>query len=107
MKKKRTNAGTDVCQLLPRDDLSDDAIAASVLECSGFPSKVADALGISVPDLLERAKASKKIAGAFLEARQRTVDLMKAAALKVAIGDQKKMIPPDPTMIRWFISRYE
>ena len=90
---------------MPRRDLTDEDIAQKVLECFGYPSKVADALGMSVSDLLVRAKASKKIGGAFMEARQRQVDFMKMAAMKVAIGDDKT--PPDPAMMRWFISRYE
>lgn len=105
MKKKTTTTVVEGCEVLPRRDLADEDIAQKVLECSGFPSKVADALGMSVPDLLVRAKASKRIGGAFMEARQRQVDFMKMAAMKVALGD--KVTPPDPAMMRWFISRYE
>ncbi len=105
MKKKTTTAVVEGREALPRRDLTDENIAQMVLECSGFPSKVADALGMSVPDLLVRAKASRKIGGAFMEARQRQVDFMKMAAMKVALGD--KMTPPDPTMMRWFINKYE
>ena len=107
MKKKTKPAIATPAVALPCCDISDAAIVAAIVKHSGFPSKVADALGMSVPDLLARAKASREVSGAFIDARQRQVDLMKAFAMKLAIGDDEKHIPPDPVMLRWFIDKYE
>lgn len=70
-----------------RDDVSDALIVEAVAQCKGFPSLVADKLGMSMVDLLDRAKASASVAHAFAEAKQRMVDRAKANVIKIMLGD--------------------
>ena len=104
---KTSSRGSDASAVLvlPRPDVTDDDIVSAVLDSGGFPSLVADRFSMTIPDLLARAKASKSIAGAFAEAKQRMVDRAKAQAIKTMLGDATT--PPDPLMLRWFIERYE
>ena len=104
-KTKIRKADAPAIVAIPRPDVTDDEIISAVLECGGFPSLVADKFSMTIPDLLVRAKASKSIAGAFAEAKQRMVDRAKAQAIKTMLGDANT--PPDPLMLRWFIERYE
>ena len=106
MKKKSTTTVGEVCEVLPRRDLADEDIAQKVLECSGFPSKVADALGMSVPDGSSRAGKGEQ------EDRRRVHGGATAASGLYEDGRdegcaRRKVTPPDPAMMRWFISRYE
>ena len=110
MEKKRTSrkSTSDAAapiSVLPRPDVSDAELVAAISEGAGLPTKVMDKLGMSLDDLMARAKASRKVAGAFAEARQRQVDVARAYAFKIAVGDSKT--PPDPAMLRWLIKRYE
>lgn len=90
---------------LPRPDVSDAEIVAAVTECGGLPTRVADKFGMTLADLMARAKASRAIADAFAEMRQRTVDAARLAAFKMAVGNEGT--PPDRKMLRWYIERYE
>ena len=101
--KKKTK--TSLAVTLPRMDVSDAQIVAAVKDCLGLPTRVADKFSMSLSDLLVRAKASADISGAFVEMRQRTVDLARAKALSIAMGNANT--PPDPEMLRWYIKRYE
>lgn len=100
-----SSMAADVAVSLPRMDVSDDDIVAAVDECGGLPTRVAAKFSMRLADLMARAKASRDIAGAFAEARHRTVDLARARALSVAVGNANT--PPDPQMLRWYIERYE
>lgn len=104
-KTKIRKADAPAIVAVPRPEVSDEDIVAAVLECGGFPSRVADKFSMTIPDLFARAKASKEITGAFAEAKQRMVDLAKSRALSVMLGNGNT--PPDPLMLRWFIERYE
>lgn len=109
-KAKRTTATTDaaaesVVVALPRPDVTDAEIVSAIAEAAGLPTRVADKFGMTFADLMTRAKASREIAAAFAEARQRMVDEARAHAFKIAVGDSAT--PPDPTMLRWIIKRYE
>lgn len=107
---KRTTATTDatavpVVVALPRPDVTDAEIVSAIAEAAGLPTRVADKFGMTFADLMTRAKASKEIAAAFAEARQRMVDVARAHAFRIAVGNTTN--PPDPTMLRWIIKRYE
>ena len=107
---KRKTATTDaaaesVVVALPRPDGTDAEIVSAIAEAAGLPTRVADKFGMTFADLMTRAKASREIAAAFAEARQRMVDVARAHAFKIAVGDSAT--PPDPTMLRWIIKRYE
>lgn len=104
-KKTSTSRAVAKPSVLPRPEITDAKIIEKIKACSGFPTKVANELGMTLADLLVRAKASPDISGAFIEMRQRTVDLARAQALKVAIGSDRR--PPDAQMLRWYIERYE
>ena len=109
-KAKRTTATTDaapapVVVALPRPDVTDAEIVSAIAEAAGLPTRVADKFGMTFADLMTRAKASREIAAAFAEARQRMVDVARAHAFKIAVGDSAT--PPDPTMLRWIIKHYE
>lgn len=107
-KKKKTSLpskfGAEVVAL-PRPDIADAEIVAAVADCGGLPTRVADKFGMTLDDLMARAKASRAIAGAFAQMRQRTVDAARLAAWKVAVGNAST--PPNPKMLRWYIERYE
>ena len=109
-KAKRTTATTDaaaesVVVALPRPDVTDAEIVSAIAEAAGLPTRVADKFGMTFADLMTRAKASREIAAAFAEARQRMVDVARAHAFRIAVGDSAT--PPDPTMLRWIIKHYE
>lgn len=108
-RKKKTSSSPSASAAevvaLPRPDVTDAEIVAAVAECGGLPTRVADKFGMALSDLMARAKASRAIAGAFAEMRQRTVDAARLAAWKVAVGNANT--PPDPQMLRWYIERYE
>ena len=106
--KAKTNAGADVnvpAVALPRPDVTDAQLVDAIMEAAGLGSKVLDKFSMTLPDLLARMRASSAVSGAFAEAKLRMVDVVKARAFKVAIGDNQT--PPDPTMIRWIIKCYE
>lgn len=105
MKASKRNIAAIATVALPRLDVADGEIVAAVAECGGLPTRVADKFGMTLADLMARAKASAAIAAAFAEMRQRTVDAARARALKVALGDANT--PPDPQMLRWYVERYE
>lgn len=110
MKKKQTTTKANDAPpavALPRPDVSDDDLVAAIAETGGLPTRVMDKFGMSLDDLLARAKASRKVGGAFIESKQRMVDTARAFAFKVAVGDAATETPPDPTMLRWIIKRYE
>ena len=110
MMKKRTTTETETSApaiALPRPDVTDDDLVAAIAETGGLPTRVMDKFGMSLDDLLVRAKASRKVGGAFIESKQRMVDTARAFAFKVAVGDAKTKKPPDPAMLRWIIKRYE
>lgn len=107
---KRKTATTDaaaepVVVALPRPDVTDAEIVSAIAEAAGLPTRVADKFGMTFADLMTRAKASREIAAAFAEARQRMVDVARAHAFRIAVGDTTN--PPDPTMLRWIIKHYE
>ena len=106
-KKRTTSAAPESAEVsaLPRLDVTDAEIVAAVMKCGGLPTRVADKFGMSLSDLMARAKASCAIAGAFAEMRQRTVDAARLAAFNIAVGNAST--PPDPQMLRWYIERYE
>ena len=108
-KAKRTTATTDAAPApvvaLPRPDVADAEIVSAIAEAAGLPTRVADKFGMTFADLMTRAKASREIAAAFAEARQRMVDVARAHAFRIAVGDSAT--PPDPTMLRWIIKHYE
>ena len=110
-KAKRTTATTDaaaesvVVVALPRPDVTDAEIVSAIAEAAGLPTRVADKFGMTFADLMTRAKASREIAAAFAEARQRMVDAARAHAFRIAVGNSAT--PPDPTILRWIIKRYE
>ena len=106
-KKKASMTAPESAEVvaLPRPDVTDAEIVAAIADCGGLPTRVADKFGMALSDLMARAKASRAIAGAFAEMRQRTVDMARAAAFKVAVGNAST--PPDPQMLRWYIERYE
>lgn len=108
-RKKKTSSSSSAAAAevvaLPRPDVTDAEIVAAVAECAGLPTRVADKFGMALSDLMARAKASRAIAGAFAEMRQRTVDAARAKAFKIAVGDANT--PPNPQMLRWYIKRYE
>lgn len=108
MKKKRTQTDpgeTAPAVALPRPDVTDDDLVAAIAEAGGLPSRVMDKFSMTLDDLMARAKASRKVGGAFVESKQRMVDVARAHAFKIAVGDATT--PPDPAMLRWLIKRYE
>lgn len=102
--KKRKVIAAEVVDL-PRKDVTDDELVSAIASCFGAPSLVADKFSMSIADLLERAKSSKAVAAAFMEAKQRQVDKLKLKALSIAMGDSTT--PPDVGLIKWFVERYE
>lgn len=108
MKKKKAKTKPNDAPLvvaLPRPDISDDDLVAAIEAEGGLPTRVMDKFSMTLDDLLARAKASRKVGGAFREAKQRMVDVARAHAFKIAVGSSST--PPDPAMIRWIIKRYE
>ena len=101
----KSSCGCAVAVPLPRLDVTDGEIVAAVVEKGGLPTRVADKFGMSLADLKARAKASAEIVAAFAEARQRQVDNARVKAYVVAMGDANT--PPDTSMLRWYIERYE
>lgn len=110
MKKKQTTTKSNDAPpavALPRPDVSDDDLVAAIAELGGLPTRVMDKFSMTLDDLLTRAKASRKVGGAFIESKQRMVDTARAYAFRVAVGDAKTDTPPDAAMLRWIIKRYE
>ena len=101
--KNETTAAAVVS--LPRLDVTDDDLISAVAEKGGLPTRVAQKFGMSLTDLMARAKASPKVCGAFMEAQQSAVDNARAHAYRAAIGAENGV--PDPALLRWFIERYE